>query len=726
MVPPVVTSTVERAAGTPVGLALKSSEKVGTLLVDEIDPKGPFFGSALRVNMEVKSVNNVDCANLTVVQATKLLEKELFVTVLAVQAAPLEEGSMITVTLVKSSAESKVGLKLRDIDECDGLYISEICDGSLASMSKLRPGMLVAKINNVDVTRMSSSDAAKLMTEATGTLTFLAYTPYSGAGPANVGFSKYVTATADVDLVSEKEGADSKDSADDKTDTDSLKDSDTKKETDVKVGLELTQDECGKVVIKGVDPKGPFCDTPLRASMELLQVNGRKCNSCEHAIELMKEGSKPATLLAFKSDNRFAPGTLISAVLTKETRDTKLGLRFGMGRNTPVVSNIKDGSPAALTDLDAGMIIHSINNNLCAFMSPPEVSQTLVEAEGTVTILAEVPHPETGAPVTDAVSYVTASMQKNKTEGKVGLKLGGRDSGIIITEIADGSLAASTDLRVGMEVLSINNVGLTNEKVTVAASLLAGSQGHLTVVAKRPSLPAGALVTGALKRESVTVKWGVKLGFRGDNFVINGIYADSPAAATDLEIGMLVRSINNVDARTMKASDISKIFSAETLIMTIVAETTRETNMMCPSHIMAVRSIRGLVRIPEPEEPEPVEEDAPEDPADDDASKRSDGDSELLDPETEIQRLRAMNAALMAKLAKERDAPPKVIKTPSKTLVGKMNKTDPIGSESDSSSDEDSLPASYPEEKLKGAKDMTKWLTTKGINFGEVTNVIEC
>ena len=62
----VITATIEREAGAPVGLTLKSSEAFGKLLVDEIDPEGPFFGSALRVDMEIKTINNVDCSILSV------------------------------------------------------------------------------------------------------------------------------------------------------------------------------------------------------------------------------------------------------------------------------------------------------------------------------------------------------------------------------------------------------------------------------------------------------------------------------------------------------------------------------------------------------------------------------------------------------------------------------------------------------------------------------------
>ena len=706
MSPSIVTATVEREFGAHVGLTLKSSEKFGHLLVDEIDPEGPFFGSALRVDMEVKTINNVDCSILSVVQATKLLERESFVTILATEAAPLKEGSLLTVTLVKPSADSKVGIAVGTVDGVEGICVADVRDGSLASTSKLRPGMLVVKINNADITSKSPTDAIKIMMETVGPLTFLVYTPYEGAGPASVGFSRYSTATVDADLSSEKEDA------------------------NTKIGLDLTQDECGKVKIDRVDPMGPFCGTALRAGMEIVQVNGTDCTSCEHVTELMKESSKPVTLLAFKAGSRFAPGTLITAVLTKENQDTKLGIRFGMKNDTPIVSTIKDGSPAALTDLDTGMIIHSINNKLCAFMSVHEVTQTLVNAEGAVTILAEVPHPEEDAPLAETVSYVTATMQKDETDGKVGMKFGERGSRIVITDIGEETLAASTDLRVGMEVLTINNVDLANEKVSVAAALLAATKGHLTVVAKRPSLPAGSLVTGALKRESTDIKWGAKIGFSGKNLVVKGIYADSPAAASDLEPGMLVRSINNVDAGVMKASNISEIFSNDSLLMTIMAETTKETNMVCPSHIASVRSIRGLIRAPEPEpEPEPVEEEDSLAAADDDvASLVSIDEVEVLDADAEIRRLRELNAALMAKLAKETKTPEgePPLKAAKASTPGPFLTTPALVESDSGSSDDESLPSSLPVEKVQSTNSIFTWYTSEGIQEAQVTNEIEC
>jgi len=729
--PMVVTATAEREAGAPVGLTLKSSEKYGKLLVETIALNGPFFGSPLRVDMLLRSINNVDCANLSVAQATKLLERESFVTVLAQEAAPLPEGSMITATLVKPSADSKIGLRMTNYKGREGLFISGVSDGTLASVSQLRPGLCVAKINNVDCTSKTTAEASKIMVEADGPVTILAYTPLSGTAPS-LGVSKYMTATVQTGPFGEN------------------------------MGLDLHQpEEESKVLIKRVDPEGPFFSTPLRAGMEIVQVNGTSCTSREHASELLQEGGEYVTILAFKPSPRYTGGQLLSVVLQKETRDTKIGLRFGfdMGKDTCAVTFVKDGSPASTTELEVGYYVHSVNNTLCSCLSPPEITKLLAEAEGTITILAEVPN-GTDAPTADAVSFVTATMLKEGSEGKVGLSLGRRGDDIVITRIADDSLAASTDLQVGLQLVSINNVILGNE-LEKAVALLKESNGPVMVVAKRMPLPAGSLITAAMKRESADQKWGVKLSFVGDKVVIGGIYADSPAAATDLERGFLVKSINNVDVRTLQPKDVGAIFAADTKTMTLLVETSRETNMVCTSHAMSVRSVRGLV--PKAVEPEVVATAEEEIDVTPEARDEHEVDVDELE---ELHRLRKENEKLKAKMqAAASDKPAEVKKAAAPVEVKKpaapvevkkpaapvevkkpaapvevekpVQAATPVLSRkpldpaptypfSDDSSDEESLPSAHPEVKVSRATEVVTWFANGLTQTGIVTDVVDC
>jgi C-terminal processing protease CtpA/Prc len=566
-----VTATVKREADAPIGLTIESNDKktkVGQLVITSIDQTGPFFGGPLRVGMELKSINNVDCSIMTVPSAMKLLEAKAFMTVLAQQPEPLPEGTMVTATMIKSGSVSKIGVGLKKVE--DEMLISKVRDGTLASLSTLRPGMVLAKINNVNCNDLSPMEAATLMAETEGPVTLLARVPTS-VPDASTGssewLSKFATATADL---GEAE----------------------------KVGLELSDNEdAGTVVISSIDAEGPFFGTPLRVGSQLLQVNNTPCKSAEQTMALLKESEGLVTLLSFRCLSRFAPGTLLSVVVTKETADTPMGVRLGISEESCVITMIRDGTPAAMTVLEVGMMVHSINNTHCTDMSPGAVSKMLAEAEGDITILVQVPPVESAegeeAPAaTNPYSLVTATMIKTDAESKVGVTLLRKEegAGIFITKIAEGSLAESTKLKVGMEVLSINNVDVTDMDTRMAVDLLA-EQGTVTMIVKKPILPPGSLITAAMFKETPEQKCGVRLGVVDDKVVIKNIFVDSPAAETELEPGMLIKAINNVDCSEKTPYEVGELLATDELTVTILAEATAETNTVSRSKIMSVRQI---------------------------------------------------------------------------------------------------------------------------------------
>jgi C-terminal processing protease CtpA/Prc len=543
MAPMFVTATIEREVDAPVGLTLKPSGN-DKLIIDAIDAQSPFVGSSLRVGMEVKSINNVDCSVLSKASAMKLLRSEDLLTVLAQQAPPLPEGTVVTASLNKATKETKTGLVLRKIE--GQMVISDIRDGSLASLTTLRPGMVVKKVNNADISGIAD------VREAVGLVTILACVPTASdsedAKPTD-GFSNYLTAHAE--------------------------------NVDEGVGLGLVDEE-GNVVIDSIDSKGAFFGSPLRVGMQILQVNNMACTSAEEAMTMLKESGAQVTVLAAKSESRFAPGAILNIIVHKETAQTKSGINLVMRDELCVVTNVRDGTPAAMTALQPGMIVHSINNLKCQGMPSGHVSGLLSSASGRITILAEVPPAGTETTDFDSSKHVTATMYKEDSSDKVGLSLTGKGGNIIVSKIVEGSLAASTDLKVGMAISQINNQSVTELSSTGAASLLAETQGILTILARQHELPEGAYVTGSFVKATAETKVGMKLGNRvqaeeesvasgAQDIVITKIAEGSLASMTKLEEGMVVNAINNVDCTGMTPAEAAKLLVESSGMIVVLA-----------------------------------------------------------------------------------------------------------------------------------------------------------
>jgi hypothetical protein len=150
-----VTATVEREdVNDPIGLTLKE-EKISTnkkageeeededddcntkLLIQDIDPNGPVFGTSLRLGMELKSINNIDCSFLSAETAMELLQAEAYATILA-ELPPIPGDTILTATVTKPSVDAKVGVGIgRNTDH--QVVVTSIADGSLAALDLVAP-----------------------------------------------------------------------------------------------------------------------------------------------------------------------------------------------------------------------------------------------------------------------------------------------------------------------------------------------------------------------------------------------------------------------------------------------------------------------------------------------------------------------------------------------------------------------------------------------------------
>jgi predicted metalloprotease with PDZ domain len=426
--------------------------------------------------------------------------------------------------------------------------------------------MVVAKINNIDCTKVEQlSEAAQLLVEAEGTVTILAHAipiqttrrRFHAAAPATppMELSRYVTATVEL----HEEDA---------------------------IGLEFTdKTEKGKkeghggetsssfVEISSVDHEGPFFTTPLRSGMKVIQINNQVVTSAAQAMVLVmtavtknavdnntKATNSMVTILALQAKGRFPPGAFATVVLEKKTRDTRVGATLGMRNDQCVIAGIRDGTPAALTPLETGMIVCSINNYHTHRKTSVQVARLLAEEQGTIAILVQVPPGWTNA--TRTSTLVTAVMVKKDAKYKLGIAFERLHKKIVISKIMAGSPTSKTDLRVGMTVLQINDQSVQDMSAAEAAGILVQSPaGIVTVLAQKHEIPKDSYVTVVVTKESNTSKVGATLGMQNGACVVSNIAEGSPASKTELEVGMVVCSINNIQCANLTSAQVAQLLA---------------------------------------------------------------------------------------------------------------------------------------------------------------------
>jgi predicted metalloprotease with PDZ domain len=268
---------------------------------------------------------------------------------------------------------------------------------------------------------------------------------------------------------------------------------------------------------------------------------------------------------------------LLTEVITKESQSDPVGIGLRIANGKIIISSIRDGSLASPTQLMPGMELVSIDNEDCFGANAMIVSKMLRDAVGKITIVASTKNgnlTKSGESNAD-VSLVTAMLDKTEKDTRVGLTIVRKFNKLIITKISEDGLAAESDLLVGMEVLSINNKDVSDMQSSEAGALLAEAEGTLTILAKRPNLPPGSYVTAAINKESSGASLGIKLGVtRSGEVVVKSVTLGSPASFTELEEGMLIKSINNVDTTKMPPRDVALLLKSPENPITILAQTT--------------------------------------------------------------------------------------------------------------------------------------------------------
>ena len=131
------------------------------------------------------------------------------------------------------------------------------------------------------------------------------------------------------------------------------------------------------------------------------------------------------------------------AKVLKQTNKTKLGIVLlqTAGTSQVLIKSISPGSLVSKTDLVVGLEILSINGESLETKNATEAAKLLSDSQGEVTIKAQ---------------GTVGKVKKTATQKAVGVTLKKINGVVTITNISDSGLLASTDIKVGQRLTSIN------------------------------------------------------------------------------------------------------------------------------------------------------------------------------------------------------------------------------------------------------------------------------
>jgi C-terminal processing protease CtpA/Prc len=178
--------------------------------------------------------------------------------------------------------------------------------------------------------------------------------------------------------------------------------------------------------------------------------------------------------------------TVIKAVATKEAADTTVGISIAEYQGQLFITKIKPDSLFAGSELQTSMEVLTINGVSMAGKEPSEATAIIRDTVGEITILA--------SKIVAANDYVIAAGIKEAEDSPVGLSIGGPESGataLKITKVKPDGLFGSSDLKAGMRLISINNIGMKGRSPNDALVVLKMAQGDITILAQIP--PSGTI-----------------------------------------------------------------------------------------------------------------------------------------------------------------------------------------------------------------------------------------
>lgn len=376
-----------------------------------------------------------------------------------------------------------------------------------------------------------------------------------------------------------------------------------KETTDTAVGASFENDAHGRLIIKAIRPDGLLSGTKLRVGYNIVQINRLQCKTLpsQDATSFVRNLEGPIMIMADK-------GGLVTAIATKESRDSLVGLTVARYGNEVFIKKMAPRSIFEDTDLMAGMRLVSINDELVH--SARDAHDRLLNGVGAIHILAEMP-PENFMPRLEAsaASYgsrehrshgysqesrdpatepdpdtIVVEAMKVSMSSRVGIKMVDCENGVFVDEVSDDGLLRDSGLQ-GLRLISINGHPVLHAQQAIVQCKEV--VGRLKIVADKTALPSARLppkpvptfesfrqpktIIVEVTKETRDEKLGVKVTDHENGVFFSNISDYSPLANT----GLLGRRLITVNQhRIDSAKQAAGIFKSLEGLLTIVADNT--------------------------------------------------------------------------------------------------------------------------------------------------------
>ena len=242
-----VTVTKE-TVDTKLGITL--ADMNGKIVVTNISEDSLFANTPLVSGLRLLCINSTLCKGIGKTEAVDVFKRaEGDITVIA------EKVGLITVVATKETAESKIGIGLKDMSGM--VIVSSISEDSIFKDSELKVGHKVLSINKMSVDGMTKFDAIKLFKTAESTVTIMA---------------------EDVGLIGVTV---------------------VKPTADTKLGIGIKEKD-GELYISSIYDSGLFTTTDLREDMKLVSLNRKSVRGMNktEAINMIKETEGEVSVIA--------------------------------------------------------------------------------------------------------------------------------------------------------------------------------------------------------------------------------------------------------------------------------------------------------------------------------------------------------------------------------------------------------------------------------------------
>jgi C-terminal processing protease CtpA/Prc len=415
-----------------------------------------------------------------------------------------EDVGLRITSFTKEASNSKVGIGLKERN--GSIIISNIAEDGVMANTDIRVGQRLIGVNGVPCRGLSSKEAIALFKE----------------------LEAITVMTEDIGLTSVT----------------------VKKESpDTKIGIGIKSIN-GHLIMSSIAEDGLFAGTALKVAQKLVSVNAKYCDELtkQEAIQLFKDAESNITVVTEDVG-------LISVTVEKESVDTKLGIAMADINDYIVITNITEDSPFQGTDLVPGLRLLCINNTLCKGLGKAEAVDVFKQITGSVTIIAE------------KVGYITAVAVKQSPEDKIGIGLKDMSGMIIVSSIAENSLFANTELKVGHRVMTINKMSVMGMDKYQAIKLFQTADSTITVMAEDVGLVGASVV-----KPSVDAKVGIGLKEKDGDLIISSIYDSGLFTSTELKEDMKLVSVNRRSVKGLSKEDAIKLFKEADGEVNVIAQ----------------------------------------------------------------------------------------------------------------------------------------------------------